>query len=250
VENLADRTIRGSIRPARHAIRQLIGIALVLTVLVWGIKLVQHAIDNRVPFPPAAMHLHLTATVHTGDAQHLLRTLGVTEAQLTAPLPRTKQEQFLVGQLAYALPKGATTGMLPLFVIDNRRGQTASEVWGTSTGNCVTAGWDGRYNGFADRYPWLRATASIQIPGGGYTDPGDTITIPEGRAAPITFIAMFPPGTPPFTDLRKDLTVALGFVGDKGQVFWAQRVPIRGTPPVVRPLPPVPTQAELDATTC
>src|SRR5262249_32009087 len=152
VENLAERWVPGSIRPARHAIRQLIGIALVLTVLVWGIKLVQRAIDNHVPFPPSAMHLHLTATVHTGDAQHLRRPPGVTEARLVAPLPHTKQEQFLVGQLAYTLPKGATTGMLPLFVVDNRTGQTASEVWGTSTGSCVTAGWDGRYNGFAERY--------------------------------------------------------------------------------------------------
>jgi len=173
----------------------------------------------------------------------------VTEAQLSAPLPRTKHEQFVVGQLTYALPAGATKGQLPLFVIDNRTGRAAMHVWGTSPATCVTSGWGG-FDGFAQRYPWLGPTAPMQIPGQGYTDPGDTITIPEGRAAPITFIAMFPSGTPPFTDLSNDLTVGLGFVGNKGQVFWAQRVPIQGTPPVVSPLPPLPTQSELDATTC
>jgi hypothetical protein len=249
VENLADTAVSGSVRPPHGLIRQLIGIAVVLVVLVAGFRLVQHAIDNHVPFAPSAMHLHLTATVHTGDAQHLLRTLGVTEAQLSAPYPRTKHDQFLVGQLTYTLPAGATKGELPLFVIDNRTGRAAMHVWGTSPGRCVTSGWGG-FDGFARRYAWLGPTATVQLPGQGYIDPGDTITIPEGRAAPITFIAMFPPETPPVTDFRKDLTVALGFVGDKGQVFWAQRVPIRGTPPVVSPLPPLPTQAQLDATTC
>jgi hypothetical protein len=250
VENLADRAVPGSVRPWREAVRQLIAVAVAVAVIVWGFLFVRRTIENRVPFPPQAMHLRLTATAHTGYSQHLLRRLGVTQDQLTAPLPQTKHDRFVIGRLAYTLPAGATRGQLPLFVIDNRTGTTASEIWGTSSAGCMASGWDGRFNGFADRYPWLRPTAPIGIPGQGYADPGDTIMIPQGRAAPITFIAMFPPETLPFSDLRKDLTVALGFVGDTGHVFWAQRIPIRGTPPLVHPMPPLPTQAELDAAAC
>jgi hypothetical protein len=86
----------------------------------------------------------------------------------------------------------------------------------------VGQGWDGRYNKVAAKYPWLHMLADTRTPdGSSFTNSGMAVIFPPDTQGPVTFTATLDETSLPITDPAQQLTVALVFIGENDQVYWA-----------------------------
>jgi hypothetical protein len=220
-------------RPTLSKPPVLIILAAVLVVsiglLLWSMPWRQSGQPfGRSSVTPQSLHSHLTMSVESGaTVQSAIQAWGVRGGALNAPLPRFKGQQYVVGHLTYTPPRTKAGGsQFAVFLIDRRSGRVVT-MWGAVPNpKARTAnGWDGRFNEFSKKYPWLSSLAATRLPDGSYTDPATTFGMESQVHGPVTFVAPLDRGKP-VTNPAKDLEVVIGYLGPSGHVEWAQRLPI------------------------
>lgn len=203
---------------------------LVAAILVFVVGLVvwlHNVATSGPPFALSAMHARATVTVTTaGGAGRLLSafTGRPTSAALLRPISR---RQHLVLRVQFRAGGHASDGgQLALFVIDDRLHKPLSDVYGFGpTGSSEGGGWDGAYQRLADKYRWLAPLREVRDASGGYADPGMAVGWRPGTAGPWMIDAVMDRDAVPVTDVRRDVTVVLAYLGDS-RGAWAERVPV------------------------
>ncbi len=208
--------------PLRHKLTAAFLLLLAGAALAY-IPLVNWS-QNHAPFSPSAMKLQLSlSVVPVSGLQSSISKLGVTPEDLRAMQPMAAGQQAVIGRLDFTIPMAAAPGsQLALFIIDEREHRLVQWAWAWDAGAQPTSGFDGRFAGFASRYKWLVPTASELSRGD--TKQGTAISIPFGARAPLVFYAVLDPDAIQVSDVTRDLSVSLGSVGPKGQIYWAQRL--------------------------
>jgi hypothetical protein len=196
---------------ARGAIRPLLAVVAALTLFT-GAAVGLARWRDHPPYPASA--LHATATIRLTDTSRFAEDARAVGASGLNPMIAPESQVF-VGRLDYRPPAAAgNAGSYRVVVIDKRQNRVAPQIYGVDGG-----GWDGRLADLPRRYPWLSAMASRQV-GGGYTDPGLSVSAPA-NAGPITFAGAFPDAGGLTVS---DLMVVLIFHGPDQQTYWAERV--------------------------
>lgn len=144
---------------------------------------------------------------------------------------------FVGGHLRWTPPPNAATdwsdGWFVFLVIDKRVHLKPTMVMGRSESAVeVVQGNDGVLNRVPEKYSWLRGAGDVRTGENTWMSSTSTVmTSPAG--GPITFVATFPPQEPDATRppsfatapvTRDDLLMALVFIGQSRQVYWAQRL--------------------------
>jgi hypothetical protein len=221
----------GSVSPQSAVVRPLgwkrpLPIALLAVALVLSLAVYLVSRPGHLDLNPASLHARASLSIETyTGAQAALSAWGVPDGALNVPLPLHKGEKYIVGHLTYTPPTGIM-GQLVVFLIDRRTGKPLT-MWGVLPNPRYNggSGWDGRYNAFPERYPWLSGLASIHLPNGSYTDPADTFSVGTEAHGPLTFVAPLSPWIASQSTSPAPFSVVIGVVDDHDRV-WAERVPV------------------------
>ena len=128
------------------------------------------------------------------------------------------QGRSFIGRIDFTVPPAAHgAGTYYVVVIDSRSNTIAPSLF-TSDGG----GWDGFLENVPKQIPWLSAMAPRQIGENTYTSDATSVWTDSDATRPIAF-------TGALADAHAtvaDLTVALIFVGDHQQIYWATKLPV------------------------
>ncbi|MGC5052404.1 hypothetical protein ACLQ2S_13215 [Micromonospora sp. DT48] len=182
---------------------------------------------NHPPYGPETLAIKSSLTfVGNEQAQAALGELG------SAPLA-SGRDQLLLGRVSWqTLPKPLDGGYFALFLIDKRTNHKP-EVFGVAAPQeAVGIGSAGIENRIAERYSWLRGAGDATFGDDEYRSNGNRLHVADGKASPLTFVALFPYVDEPDPELpmatapvaMSDLLLALVYLGPDGQVYWAQRL--------------------------
>jgi hypothetical protein len=98
-------------------------------------------------------------------------------------------------------------------------------MWGIGpVGSNVGEGWDGAYDKVAHEYDWLDTVSSPRLPDGSYGEAGTAVSFTATSRGPLTFTTQLHDHVKETDDLAGRITVALVFLGNDGQVYWADRL--------------------------
>jgi len=199
------------------------------TVALVTIALLVWRRPARAELSPGSLRTHLVISVESWPTvRQAIRGWGVPNGRLNAPLPMHKGQQYVVGHLTYVTPRTVHgDAELVVFLIDQRTHKPVT-MWGVvPNAKARTAnGWDGRYNEFPKKFPWLAPVADIRLPDGSFTDPATTFSMLASTSGPVTFVAPVDLTLPKVTNPGKDFLAVLGYLGTDGHVKWAERLPI------------------------
>ena len=213
-------------RVVRRSRTPIVVVAVILACAALVVPWVGRWFHAGVPFKPSEMALSLDlSVVPVSGLQLAIEGYGISDDQLRATQPMSQTQEAVLGQLSFTIPKKMPDqSQMALLIVDERTHTLAQWAYGFSEGaNSLGSGFDAKFAGFAARYPWLKATA-FTYKDGSYTQDGTAITIPPGAQSPITFFAVLDPSAIQVSDVSKDVSVTLGFVGPEGQIYWAQRI--------------------------
>lgn len=171
-------------------------------------------------------------TVHVEVALATQDTFEDVVVRLGAP-PRTatrvhSASQSVVVQVRWSA-SGQSNGSFQLLALDGRvtppRPLAAEGGWNSA--GVTGSNWAGAYETLAQHYDWLGGVAEAN-----YTDvngvtnfPTAAVDAPAAEAGTATaWFRQWGDGPIPFADAKRDIVVALVYVGDGGEVRWARRI--------------------------
>ena len=149
-----------------------------------------------------------------------------------APYPSVGDELVLGRVSWHSLPRGLAGGHFTILLIDKRTDlKPAVFSVASSRQESVGIGSDGSLDAIANRYPWLAGVGYRHSDKGWYSS-GDAVYVYDLGASPVTLVALFPALTPLPAELQRatapvavsDLLLAMVYVGQDDQIFWAQRL--------------------------
>ncbi|WP_155372805.1 hypothetical protein [Catellatospora vulcania] len=209
--------------------RRTIVAAIVVTfVLASGLAFkVWRDEQDSPPYGPEV--LHATAT---------LRPIDWEEAKaLIYNAPHPNGGQLIHGQVTWENPPSYGGGRFEVLVIDKRSHlkphAIARKVPGTTHSGRTQAAWY-ILDEVEQKYPWLRGAANLRDGDRVMTgSPSSLSVLPHDNG--VTFVALFIPATSwPSERAHKywatapvkpsDLLVALVYIGDDDQIYWAQKL--------------------------
>lgn len=184
---------------------------------------------QRAPYDPAVLAASATLEFVTYDVAQAAMDEGIHAA---VPQPG---RQHVLGRVTWRKPpKPLAGGWFEILVIDQRT-HTKPVSFSVSSPrvDAVSIGSDFVLYDVERKYAWLRGAGPIQV-GDSWRDNGDSLSVSDEAASPVTFVALFPvapehspPGglgwaTAPVA--VSDLLVAMVHIGPDRQVYWAQRL--------------------------
>jgi hypothetical protein len=183
---------------------------------------------DRAPYSAAAVNARVDLKlVDIAGAQTAVDRVAGPDRLSVPTTGRQWARQVVIGQLRFGVPSNAAhDGQYALFVINNDEHRVVPDMWGGGpVGTNVAQGWDGHYSALASAHSWLRPLAMIRNGDGTASDPGAAVGFPPDTAGPVTFAAYLPADSLPVTNPRKQLTIALAYFAEGGDVYWVERLP-------------------------
>ncbi|WP_199180362.1 hypothetical protein [Verrucosispora sp. ts21] len=182
---------------------------------------------NHPPYGPEA--LAVTSSLRFVSYDEAETALGET-----AHAPVTYgRDQLVLGRVSWQTPpEPLDGGYFAIFLIDKRTNHKP-EVFGVAAPQAaVGIGSAGIENRIAERYSWLRGAGDATFGDDEYRSNGNRLHVADEKASPLTFVALFPYVEEPDPELPRatapvamsDLLLALVYMGEDGQVYWAQRL--------------------------
>lgn len=199
-------------RPPRPISVITVASALVIGTAIW---LGDAAWVDHAPYRPAAIGATATVRMTTDDTfeadEHALGITGLTGVD------GGNDSRAFVGRVDFTTPAAAHgAGRYYVVVIDSRDNTVAPSLYDRDG-----SGWDGFLDDVPAQIPWLSALRPHRV-GDGYSDAGAEVSADAGSTGPIVFTGEVARAGASIDDL----TIALIFVGNDQQIYWATRVPV------------------------